>query len=83
MVSKSYLNSNNSIFVGNSFLKGNTGKEKEVNVMMNLVEQFLTKFDEEFKNNSIMNKSGTSSAQSINNLVQNHILNDDNMNSFV
>ncbi|EGR27168.1 hypothetical protein IMG5_201090 [Ichthyophthirius multifiliis] len=60
---------------GTSFLRGNTGKEKEVNVMMNLVEQFLTKFDDEFKNNSVLNKSGGNSSNlSLNNIFLMSIL---------
>lgn len=32
-------------FNGKSMCKGNSKKEKELNMMMNLVEEFLKKFD--------------------------------------
>ena len=43
--SKNNISNNNNT----SFLPGNTKKEREINVMMNLVEQFLSKFDGEEK----------------------------------
>ena len=39
-------------FNGKSMCKGNSKKEKELNMMMNLVEEFLKKFDNNKENNA-------------------------------
>lgn len=42
----SYSRGNISSASGHSFLKGNNKKEEEINFMMNLVEEFLGRFEE-------------------------------------